>query len=112
MPQLRARYRPLSRPAATSAMVLNEAGVIALLHIMARTEDSNIVQRRGEGALKRLQRNIRRGLCPNSGPSRSCFKYAAKLSPGGSADLLSLTYFLHFLFQRPPGGPWTIEAAN
>lgn len=80
---------------------LNDAGLYALLALMAHLEDSNILRRRGAVALRSVQdaaakllaRDFTHGdlRCMNDAFVRE------NLSPGGSADLLSVCYFLYFL---------------
>lgn len=78
----------------------NDAGAIALLHLIAQVEDTNLYRRGGpEGAA--WARAAARSLLPSPTPARlealdDAF-IARNLSPGGCADLLAVTYFLHSL---------------
>jgi triphosphoribosyl-dephospho-CoA synthetase len=84
---------------------LNDAGVLVLLRLLARTEDTNIIHRSGPEELASLQRQMAAFLA--AAPSvEDQLKKAAELdadfirrgiSPGGSADLLAVTMFLHRL---------------
>jgi holo-ACP synthase/triphosphoribosyl-dephospho-CoA synthase len=84
---------------------LNDAGVLVLLRLLARTEDTNIIHRSGPEELAALQRQMAAFLA--AAPSvEDQLKKAAELdadfirrgiSPGGSADLLAVTLFLHRL---------------
>ena len=81
----------------------DEAGAAALLAIMSRTTDTNMISR---GSI-RLENEKRRQLSAllenNRYPNRETLtaldrEYTAEnLSPGGSADLLALCWLLHFL---------------
>lgn len=103
---------------------VNDAGVAALLHIIAETEDSNIVSRSSYEALLEIRERIRRKLTECGFPETAgspagaagassrvmpspapLLAFAEELdrefikrniSPGGSADLLALTFFVHF----------------
>lgn len=79
----------------------NEAGVVTLLHIMARVEDSNMIARSSVQRAETLRREITQLL---SRPD--LLDQAARLdrelteeniSPGGSADILALAWFVHEL---------------
>jgi holo-ACP synthase/triphosphoribosyl-dephospho-CoA synthase len=87
---------------------LNDAGTAALLHLLAITEDTNIVHRSSPEKLGEIQKNISAFLAAK--PSvKEILKKAAELdrefirehiSPGGSADLLAVTLFLYRLFKN------------
>ena len=84
---------------------LNDAGILTLVDLMAVTEDTNIIHRSSEKELRKIQeqmkqlsadhleeKNYRRVL------KELDRKFAEqKISPGGSADLLAITYFLYFI---------------
>ena len=76
----------------------NDAGVEALLHLIARDTDSNMVKRGGTACAHHAAAQAA-ALLPR--PSRSQLEalddifIARNLSPGGCADLLSVTYFLY-----------------
>lgn len=78
----------------------NEAGVITLLHIMASTEDSNAIARSSPERAAALRQEIGRVLAENR---TDLMAYAGQLdrqlteeniSPGGSADILALGWFV------------------
>lgn len=80
----------------------NYAGVITLLHLIANVEDTNLYHRGGlEGAVWAKQ--AAKQLIGNGYPELIQIQYlddafiARNLSPGGCADLLAATYFLHKL---------------
>jgi triphosphoribosyl-dephospho-CoA synthase len=84
---------------------LGEEGALfeALLHLLAFNEDTNLVHRGGPGGLAHVQTRAR-ALIRAGGAAAPGFLEAmtafdgeliqANLSPGGSADLLALTWFL------------------
>lgn len=86
---------------------LNDAGVATLLDIMAVSQDTNIVARSSYERMEELRRQTAELIAQNL-PAGSLLEQVAQLdqqyiqehvSPGGSADLLALTYFLRFLEQ-------------
>ena len=79
----------------------NDAGVVALLHLIARGEDTNMIKRGGEALAADTARTVREALCENSRPSMETVRawdayfIENRLSPGGCADLLAVSFFLH-----------------
>lgn len=82
-------------------MSRNDAGVVALLHLIARGEDTNMIKRGGEALAADTARTVREALCENSRPSMETVRawdayfIENRLSPGGCADLLAVSLFLH-----------------
>ena len=82
---------------------LNRAGCGALLAIMAQAEDTNLIKRSDPDSHKALQEELRVLLEKDPYPDAATLaqlddRFIEKnLSPGGSADLLAASYFLHFL---------------
>lgn len=81
----------------------NDAGAVALVYLIAHVEDTNLYHRGGDaGAV--FARDAARALLPD--PTIAQIEelddalIARNLSPGGCADLLAATYFLHFLKNR------------
>ena len=83
---------------------INDAAICALLAIMEVNEDSNVIHRGGfdfwKDEYKKITREARRKFRPGSG-DYSPIEYLEKkftpigVSPGGAADLLACTLFLH-----------------
>ncbi|GHV19420.1 protein CitXG [Spirochaetia bacterium] len=84
---------------------MNDAGIAALLCLLAHTDDTNIIHRSNLETLRRIQRDLGAFLEPNPGIEDLREKAAAlnrdfiarNISPGGCADLLGVTLFLHGL---------------
>lgn len=82
---------------------LNRAGCGALLAIMAQAEDTNLIKRSDPDAHRALQQELRNLIAGDPYPDAATLaqlddRFIEKnLSPGGSADLLAASYFLHFL---------------
>ena len=82
---------------------LNDAGCGALLAILACTADTNLIHRSDLQQQHSVSAKITELLANNTYPSAQVLQdldrefIEKNLSPGGSADLLALTYFLHFL---------------
>ncbi len=78
----------------------NDAGVVTLLHLIANVQDTNLYHRGGAEGVE-FAKTAAKKLLPN--PTMAAANALDKafieknLSPGGSADLLAATYFLHFL---------------
>lgn len=87
----------------SQGLSLNDAGCAALLWLMTAIEDTNLITRGGYDRWKTLLPEIQTVLEKTPFPDRACLErldasfIRENLSPGGSADLLALTYFLHFL---------------
>lgn len=84
----------------------NDAGLAALLAIMAVCEDSNVIHRAGYGYWRDVYPRLVADTAVKFDPLRPDYRplYALeaaflplRVSPGGAADLLSCTYFLNFL---------------
>ena len=100
---------PSLRRALESGASFNDAGLAALLSIMLVCEDSNVMHRagyeywRGE-YLVLAAAALRRFRAPswNRAPLYELERkfMGRRVSPGGAADLLSCTYFLHIFSSR------------
>ena len=82
---------------------LNDAGCAALLALMARNTDTNIIHRSSLAAQRQVMQEADALLSREAFPSAAVlteFDQALidrNISPGGSADLLALCYLLHSL---------------
>jgi holo-ACP synthase/triphosphoribosyl-dephospho-CoA synthase len=95
---------PALRDAFGKGLSLNDALVHTLLCLMTETEDTTILYRHDASVLKAVQKNARKiitlgGMYTQTGRRRIedlDKEYIERnISPGGSADLLAVTYFLH-----------------
>ena len=101
--------RDISLPAFTQALSQeknqNDAAVIALIHLIAQVEDTNLYHRGGsEGAA--FAKAAAKALLPDpemGEVERLDAQFISRnLSPGGCADLLAATLFLHALKTKFP----------
>lgn len=94
---------PVLREGLAQGRSLNDAGCTVLLAIMAHTADTNLIARSDRNTQLEVSDQIRMLLQENPFPDEACLRELdaqfteRNLSPGGSADLLAATYFLHFL---------------
>lgn len=92
---------PVLEDCLSVGMSRNDAGVIALLHLIARGEDTNMIKRGGAALAAETARRMREALEENSRPSMELVRawdayfIENRLSPGGCADLLAVSFFLH-----------------
>lgn len=97
--------RKIALPAMEEALFdgrdLNDAGLQALLSLMAQVQDSNVIKRGGQEGLRFMQETARTLLEDGWDRQSLCRADEAftrrNLSPGGCADLLAMAYFFHFL---------------
>lgn len=81
---------------------LNRAGCGALLAIIANSTDTNLIARSDRATQQAVATELKALLAETPYPDEAALCalddrfIAANLSPGGSADLLALTYLLHF----------------
>lgn len=87
---------------------LNQSGCILLLHYMAKTEDSNIIARSSYEKARQIRSELERFLKDSDYeeqmsilPALDAYFIRENISPGGSADMLALTYFLYFMSVLP-----------
>lgn len=80
---------------------LNDAGAVTLLHLLTVTEDTNLIHRSDLQTLQAVQQRVKDLLQEDITTAQIeelDREFIEKnLSPGGSADLLSATFFLFFL---------------
>ena len=102
-PAVRGAGLPKLEAALTAGKNINEAGCAALLAMLAHTADTNMLHRGGPTGMQEASEKVRALLEKEPFPSRASLEaldawfIRKNLSPGGTADLLALTYFLHFL---------------
>jgi holo-ACP synthase/triphosphoribosyl-dephospho-CoA synthase len=96
---------PAFRSYRTRGFSTNDAGILTLLHIIAGAKDTNVLARSDYGTMKKVREEIRDLL--DSGLSGRDYIHEIRqldqkfiqmnISPGGSADMLALTYFIYSL---------------
>ncbi len=104
-PHVRGVGLPVLREYRARGCSVNDAGAIALLHLIARVDDTNIAGRAGFAVLRRAQEEAARLLRENGEDPAALLKAAKELdrrfvaqniSPGGCADLLAVTLMVHW----------------
>lgn len=84
---------------------LNESGLLVLLYYIANTEDTNIISRSDHETGEKIKRVLKKYLSRKQYrkqlellPALDAYFVKRDISPGGSADMLALTYFFHFIW--------------
>lgn len=92
---------PAFRKALALGKSLNDAGVCALLTLISRVQDSNILRRGGKHALDFAMAEVEKLTAQDGGNlavrALNDVFVEKNISPGGSADLLAVTYFLYWM---------------
>lgn len=94
---------PILEQGLTQGLYLNDVGCAALLHILAATDDTNMIARSNLATAAAVRAQIAKLLADTPYPGEATLRQLDRefteknLSPGGSADLLAATYFLHLL---------------
>ncbi len=92
---------PIYRSALAAGKSPNDAGTVALLHLIARGTDTNMMARGGPELAREASDKaadlLRRSPMPEKGEIAALDEWFIErnLSPGGCADLLAAVYFLH-----------------
>jgi holo-ACP synthase/triphosphoribosyl-dephospho-CoA synthase len=100
---------PVFREGLSRGLSVNDAGCITLLHLMAATDDTNLINRSNRQTQLAVRKQIEDLLKNDPFPPLAVIEdldrvfIQRNLSPGGSADLLAMTYFLYSLSQNTPG---------
>ncbi len=99
---------PLFQAVLKKGFSLWQAGLITLLHYIACTEDTNLIIRSDYQLACKIQKDLQRFLAHATYeeqlsilPKLDAFFVSRNISPGGSADMLALTYFLYFIQNIP-----------
>lgn len=94
---------PIFREGLKRGLSENDAGAVTLLHLLAATDDTNLISRSDRQTQLAVKEQVAKILDHNPFPALTDIEELDRefilknLSPGGSADLLALTIFLHFL---------------
>lgn len=99
---------PLFQAVLKEDFTLWQAGLITLLHYIAYTEDTNLIIRSDYQLACKIQKDLQKFLNHATYeeqlsilPKLDYFFVSQNISPGGSADMLALTYFLYFIQNIP-----------
>ena len=99
---------PLFQAVLKEDFTLWQAGLITLLHYIAYTEDTNLIIRSDYQLACKIQKDLQKFLSHATYeeqlsilPKLDDFFVSQNISPGGSADMLALTYFLYFIQNIP-----------
>lgn len=91
---------PIYKKSLQQGISTNDAGSITLLHLLAVTDDTNLIHRSSRTVQLELKQRIKEMLAENAYPDKETIlkldrKFVERnLSPGGCADLLAMIYFL------------------
>ena len=94
---------PVFREGLKSGLSVNDAGCAVLLHLIAATDDTNLIHRSDRQTQLAVREQIGQMLQQTPYPTLSAIEELDRafiqqnLSPGGCADLLAMTYFLYSL---------------
>ena len=96
---------PVLKKYLSKGYTVEQAGVVALLHLIAHVEDTNIISRSNINKFRAIQEDVRIAL--KNEEYAHLLEYANNLnhyfitvgvSPGGCADLLAVTVFINSVF--------------
>ena len=94
---------PMLRQGLSRGLSYNDAGCVALLYLLTAVDDTNLIHRSDRQTQLQIQKEIAELLKKDPFPDMKTIEELDRefikrnLSPGGSADLLAITYFLHFM---------------
>lgn len=97
---------PILQQGLSKGLSFNDAGCVTLLHLIAATDDTNLIHRSNRQTQLEIKERFATMLREEPFPTMETILELDKefiqrnLSPGGSADLLAATYFLYFLKQQ------------
>ena len=103
LPAVRDAGLPVLKEGLARGLSLNDAGCAALLSLMVSATDTNLIARSDLATKQKTVEQLKELLAKTPYPDRQTLeeldrKFIEKnLSPGGSADLLAITYLLYFL---------------
>lgn len=94
---------PILKAGISMGISLNDAGCAALLALMCAATDTNLIARSSIDTQQRIVQEIRELLTAEPYPDLQTLReldrefISRNLSPGGSADLLAISYLMYFL---------------
>lgn len=105
-PAVREQGLPVLKKGLEAGFSMDRAAGAALLAILAHTDDTNLIARSDRETQVKTARSVAQLLLDTPYPETEVLEALdrsfteANLSPGGSADLLALTLFVHFLSRQ------------
>lgn len=102
-PAVREVGLPVFREGLKQGLSVNDAGCATLLHLIAATDDTNLIRRSDRQTQQAVRQQVAQLLAGTPYPAISVIEeldqqfIEKNLSPGGCADLLAMTYFLYSL---------------
>lgn len=102
-PAVREYGLPILEAGLSMGKSYDEAGCAALLHMLCHDTDTNMIARSDIHTARTVSESLRPLLERSPYPDKETLEQLDRefvqnnLSPGGSADLLAMCYFLHFL---------------
>ncbi len=105
-PAVRLAGLPVLRRGLSNGLSFNDAGCACLLRLMTSATDTNLIARSNMAVYEKTIAHIKGLLQDNPYPTQDTLLeldqafIEKNLSPGGSADLLAICYFLFFLEQE------------
>lgn len=96
---------PVLKKGLQQGLSLNDSGCATLLHLLTAIDDTNLIHRSDRQTQLQVKERIHTLLTKDPYPSIAAIEALDRefieknLSPGGSADLLAMTYFLHSIIQ-------------
>jgi triphosphoribosyl-dephospho-CoA synthetase len=106
LPAVRKAGLPVLKEGIRRGLSINDSGCAALLALMASSTDTNLIARSDLATQQATVVRLKELLSVNPYPDRQTLEQLDRefveknLSPGGSADLLAICYFLYFLEMR------------
>ena len=94
---------PVLKAGLSKGLSINDAACAVLLHILAATDDTNLIHRSDRETQRAVRAQVTALLEKEPFPAKAVLEaldqefIQKNLSPGGSADLLAMTLCLHFL---------------
>ena len=94
---------PVFRKGIAQGLSINDAGCGTLLALIASTADTNLIHRSSLEKQTVVAKDMGKLIKENPYPAKEILEQLdddfiqQNLSPGGSADLLAITYFMHYL---------------
>ena len=94
---------PVLKQGLSRGLTLNDSGACTLLHLICSTDDTNLIHRGGRDMQLEICQKLKTLLAETPYPAMEKLEeldaefIKKNLSPGGSADLLALTFYLHFI---------------